>query len=89
MARALVLASLSCVDAVVVFDEDTPLEIIRRLRPHLLVKGRDYRPDEVVGADLLPAWGGRLLLVDLVPGHSTSRTQTRLAEAPGHGRRSY
>lgn len=79
MARALVLASLRSVDAVVIFEEDTPLSLIRQLRPKLLVKGRDYQPHEVVGADLLPAWGGELLLVDLLSGHSTTRTADRLA----------
>ncbi|HUI80264.1 MAG TPA: D-glycero-beta-D-manno-heptose-7-phosphate kinase [Bryobacteraceae bacterium] len=85
VARALVLASLRCVDAVVLYDEDTPLEIIRRLRPGLLVKGRDYQAHEVVGADLLPAWNGELLLVDLVPGHSTARTVARMTNAAGNG----
>jgi D-beta-D-heptose 7-phosphate kinase/D-beta-D-heptose 1-phosphate adenosyltransferase len=80
-ARALVLASLRPVDAVVMFSDDTPLELIRRLRPDVLVKGRDYLPGEVVGGDLLPGWGGELLLVDLVPGQSTSRTAARLAGA--------
>jgi len=88
MARALVLASLRCVDAVVIFDDDTPLSLIRQLRPKLLVKGRDYQPHEVVGADLLPTWGGELLLVDLLSGHSTTRTASRLATtsdpAPPH-----
>jgi len=78
-ARALVLASLRCVDAVVVFEADTPLELIALLRPALLVKGRDYRPEEVVGADLLPAWNGELLLVDIVPDQSTAQTVSRLS----------
>ena len=77
--RALVLASLRCVDAVTIFEEDSPLELIRQIRPHVLVKGRDYQPHEVLGADLLPAWNGELLMVDLLPGHSTSRTLARLA----------
>jgi D-beta-D-heptose 7-phosphate kinase / D-beta-D-heptose 1-phosphate adenosyltransferase len=77
--RALVLASLRSVDAVAIFEEDSPLELIRQIRPQVLVKGRDYQPHEVLGADLLPAWGGELLMVDLLPGHSTSRTLARLA----------
>ena len=80
-ARALVLASLRPVDAVVMFSDDTPFELIRRLRPGVLVKGRDYLPDGVVGGELLPEWGGELLLVDLVPGQSTSLTATRLTGA--------
>jgi D-beta-D-heptose 7-phosphate kinase/D-beta-D-heptose 1-phosphate adenosyltransferase len=77
--RALVLASLAPVDLVVLFDEDTPERLIRELRPDVLVKGADYRPEEVVGADLVASWGGELLLVDLVPGHSTTRTMQKLA----------
>jgi len=77
--RALVLASLSPVDLVVVFEEDTPERMIRELRPDVLVKGGDYRADQVVGADLVASWGGELVLVDLLPGHSTTRTMQRLA----------
>lgn len=85
VARALVLASLRCVDAVVIYDEDTPLELIQRLRPKLLVKGCNYQPQEVVGADLLAEWNGELLLVDLVPGHSTERVVARLSGAVENG----
>jgi D-beta-D-heptose 7-phosphate kinase / D-beta-D-heptose 1-phosphate adenosyltransferase len=77
--RGLVLASLRSVDAVTIFEEDSPIELIRQIRPQLLVKGRDYQPHEVLGADLLPAWNGQLLMVDVLPGHSTSRTLARLA----------
>jgi D-beta-D-heptose 7-phosphate kinase/D-beta-D-heptose 1-phosphate adenosyltransferase len=80
-ARALVLASLRPVDAVVMFSDDTPIEIIRRLRPAVLAKGGEYLPSEVVGAELLPEWGGELLLVDLLPGYSTARTAARFAGA--------
>jgi D-beta-D-heptose 7-phosphate kinase/D-beta-D-heptose 1-phosphate adenosyltransferase len=72
MARAEVLAALAAVDLVVLFDEDTPLELIRRVRPKVLVKGADYRHDQVVGHELVEADGGEVILVDLVPGHSTS-----------------
>ena len=78
-ARAIVMASLSPVDMVVLFDEDTPLEMIRALRPDVLVKGSDYTVDRVVGADLVQGWGGRVLLVDLREGHSTSGTIRRMA----------
>jgi D-beta-D-heptose 7-phosphate kinase / D-beta-D-heptose 1-phosphate adenosyltransferase len=78
MSRALVLASLSCVDGVVIFGEDTPLELIHALRPNLLVKGGEYRPDQVVGASLVESWGGKLLLVDMIPGWSTTDTLSRL-----------
>ena len=71
-ARGNVLAALEAVDLVVVFDEDTPLDLIRRLQPTVLVKGGDYRKEEVVGGDLVEAAGGEVILVDLVPGHSTT-----------------
>jgi D-beta-D-heptose 7-phosphate kinase / D-beta-D-heptose 1-phosphate adenosyltransferase len=71
-ARADVLAALEAVDLVVVFEQDTPLELIARLRPKVLVKGGDYRRDQVVGRDVVEADGGEVVLVDLVPGHSTS-----------------
>jgi len=76
--RATVMASLTPVDLVTLFDEDTPLELIRRLRPDVLVKGADYTVDQVVGGDLVQGWGGRVLLVDLQEGHSTTGTIRRM-----------
>jgi D-beta-D-heptose 7-phosphate kinase/D-beta-D-heptose 1-phosphate adenosyltransferase len=70
--RAEVLAALEAVDLVVVFDEDTPLELIKRVRPAVLVKGADYRREDVVGREVVEAAGGDVVLVDLVPGHSTT-----------------
>ena len=78
-ARATVLASLADVDLVVVFAEDTPQLLIAAIRPDVLVKGADYTIDKVVGAAAVQAAGGRVLLVDLVPGHSTTATIARLA----------
>ncbi|MGH6948127.1 MAG: D-glycero-beta-D-manno-heptose-7-phosphate kinase [Kiloniellales bacterium] len=77
-ARAAVLASLASVDQVVIFGEETPLALIEALRPELLVKGADYAKSEVVGADLVESYGGRVLLVGLAEGHSTSATIERL-----------
>ncbi len=77
-ARAAVLASLAMVDLVVSFTEDTPLELVRALRPDVLVKGADYRLDQVVGAELVQGYGGEVLLVELTPGHSTSETIAKL-----------
>jgi D-beta-D-heptose 7-phosphate kinase/D-beta-D-heptose 1-phosphate adenosyltransferase len=77
-ARAIVMASLSPVDLVTLFDEDTPLELIRLLRPDVLIKGSDYTVDQVVGADLVQGWGGDVLLVDLREGHSTTGTIRRM-----------
>jgi len=68
-ARAASLASLTSVDLVCIFHEDTPEALIRALRPEVLVKGANYTLDQVVGADLVQSWGGRVLLADLLPGH--------------------
>jgi D-beta-D-heptose 7-phosphate kinase/D-beta-D-heptose 1-phosphate adenosyltransferase len=67
-----VLAALESVDLVVVFDQDTPLELLRHVRPKVLLKGADYRREEVVGREMVEAAGGEVILVDLVPGVSTS-----------------
>jgi len=77
-ARALVLASLEDVDMVIIFSDDTPLELISTIKPDVLVKGADYTVDTVVGADIVQANGGRVVLADLVPGQSTTRTIERL-----------
>jgi D-beta-D-heptose 7-phosphate kinase/D-beta-D-heptose 1-phosphate adenosyltransferase len=71
-ARAEVLAALEAVDLVVVFEEDTPLELIRRVKPTVLVKGGDYTRETVVGHEIVEAQGGEVVLIDLVPGHSTT-----------------
>jgi D-beta-D-heptose 7-phosphate kinase/D-beta-D-heptose 1-phosphate adenosyltransferase len=78
-ARAAVLASLASVDLVVLFDEDTPEKLIAEIKPDALVKGADYRLDQVVGADIVQAYGGKVLLAELLPGHSTTATIARLA----------
>jgi D-beta-D-heptose 7-phosphate kinase / D-beta-D-heptose 1-phosphate adenosyltransferase len=72
-ARAEVLAGLEAVDLVVIFGQDTPLELIEQVRPRILVKGGDYRPDQVVGREVVRAQGGEVIVVDLVPGFSTTR----------------
>ncbi|HST76474.1 MAG TPA: D-glycero-beta-D-manno-heptose-7-phosphate kinase [Acetobacteraceae bacterium] len=77
-ARAAVLASLAAVDLVCVFDEDTPVELIAALRPELLVKGADYAVEDVVGHEMVEGWGGRIMLAQLLPGHSTTATVARL-----------
>jgi D-beta-D-heptose 7-phosphate kinase/D-beta-D-heptose 1-phosphate adenosyltransferase len=76
--RACVLAALASVDAVVVFEEDTPLALIEALLPDILVKGADYTVETVVGADVVQKAGGRVVLVDLVAGKSTTGTIGRL-----------
>lgn len=76
--RALMLAALTMVDAVVTFEQDTPLELIRALEPDILVKGGDYTESTVVGAPEVRARGGRVVIVPLTPGHSTTATVERL-----------
>ena len=79
--RAEVLAALEAVDLVVVFEDDTPLELIKRVRPAVLVKGADYKREDVVGRDEVEAHGGAVMLVDLVPGHSTTAIVARAQPA--------
>jgi rfaE bifunctional protein nucleotidyltransferase chain/domain len=71
-ARAEVLQGLLFVDAVVVFDEDTPLDLIARIEPDVLVKGADWSADNIVGRDLVEARGGRVVRLDLTPGFSST-----------------
>lgn len=80
--RAYVLAALAAVDLVVVFDQDTPLELIRLLRPDVLVKGGDYTEDTIVGASDVRSLGGRVVVVPITPGHSTTSTIARLRDKP-------
>jgi D-beta-D-heptose 7-phosphate kinase/D-beta-D-heptose 1-phosphate adenosyltransferase len=70
--RAEILAALDCVDAVAVFDEDTPAAIIREVEPDVLVKGADWAADQIVGRDTVEARGGRVVRVAVEPGHSTT-----------------
>ncbi|MBK6753181.1 MAG: D-glycero-beta-D-manno-heptose 1-phosphate adenylyltransferase [Flavobacteriales bacterium] len=70
--RATVLSALRCVDAVVIFDEETPLELINSVRPDVLVKGGDWSPERIVGADLVKAAGGSVHSLPLVEGFSTT-----------------
>lgn len=76
--RALVLAGLEAVDAVVVFEEDTPIVLVRGIAPDVIVKGGDYAPDTIVGADIVTARGGRVVVVPLVDGQSTTSTIEKL-----------
>ena len=73
-ARAIVLAGLEFVSAVVLFDEDTPYNLIKAIQPDVLVKGSDYKPEDIVGYDIVTAKGGRVETIDFVDGYSTTRT---------------
>jgi D-beta-D-heptose 7-phosphate kinase/D-beta-D-heptose 1-phosphate adenosyltransferase len=79
VARATVLAAVKSVDAVVIFAEDTPLTLIQVLEPDVLVKGADYTVQSVVGADLVLGRGGKVVLAELLRGHSTTETVRRVA----------
>ncbi len=71
-ARAEVLAALEAVDLVAIFEEDTPIDLIAKVRPSVLVKGGDYTREQVVGHEIVEAAGGEVVLVDILPGHSTT-----------------
>ncbi len=77
-ARAFLLAALSFVDAVVLFDEDTPYNLIKKIQPDVLVKGKDYKAEDVVGYDIVNAKGGEVITIDLVDGFSTTNTINKI-----------
>ncbi len=70
--HAEILAALTCIDAVVIFGQDTPLKLIQTLRPDILVKGGDYTPEGIVGRPEVLSWGGEVHVIPFVPGRSTS-----------------
>lgn len=76
--RMAVLAGLEAVDAVVLFEQDTPIELVRAIEPDVIVKGGDYSPETIVGAGLVTARGGRVVVIPLVDGHSTTSTIEKL-----------
>ena len=79
--RAEVLASLAAVDAVVIFDEDTPADIVRAIQPDVLVKGADWPADQIVGRDTVEARGGRVVLIPVEQGYSTTAIVARIRAA--------
>ncbi len=76
--RATILASLLFVDAVVLFDEDTPYNLISLIRPAVLVKGSDYKTNQIVGYDILKTYHGEVKTIDFVPGYSTSAIEEKI-----------
>lgn len=76
--RASILAALFFVDAVVLFDEETPYNLISIVKPDVLVKGADYKIDEIAGADVVAANGGKVCLIDFLPGYSTSAIEKKI-----------
>ncbi len=79
--RAAVLMALACVDAVVIFEEDTPKEIIEIITPNVLVKGGDYQIDQIVGADWVKKHGGQVTTINFLPGFSTTRIEKKIIDA--------
>ena len=78
--RAYVLSGLEAVDLIVTFDEDTPLELVKALRPDVIVKGGDYTEDSIVGAREVESWGGEVVVIPLTEGHSTTSIIERLGD---------
>lgn len=79
--RLTIIAALQCVNAVVLFDEETPYELIKLVQPDVLVKGSDYKPENIVGYDIVNAKGGKVKTIDYLPGFSTSGIEKRIKEA--------
>jgi rfaE bifunctional protein nucleotidyltransferase chain/domain len=76
--RSHVLAALASVDAVIVFEEDTPYDIIKTIMPDILVKGGDWKPDQIVGSDLVLEHGGQVLSLNFVDGYSTTQIEAKI-----------
>lgn len=76
--RMLILASLTFVDAVILFDEPTPYELIKLVQPDILVKGSDYQVENIVGYDIVQAKGGKIKTIDFIPGYSTSAIESKI-----------
>jgi len=76
--RSLIIASLQFVNAVVLFDEDTPYELIKQAQPDVLVKGSDYKPEDIVGYDIVKAKEGEIVTIDYLEGYSTSEIENKI-----------
>ncbi len=81
VSRSTLVAALHFVDAVVLFDEETPYRLIEKVQPDVLVKGSDYKPEDIVGYDIVKAKGGRVVTVDLLPGYSTTAIEKKIKQA--------
>lgn len=80
--RAEIVAALGCVDAVMIFDEDTPARLIAEILPDVLVKGADWPEDQIVGRDIVEAAGGRVVRIAIAPGHSTTAIVEKIKSLP-------
>ncbi|MFA8451343.1 MAG: D-glycero-beta-D-manno-heptose 1-phosphate adenylyltransferase [Bacteroidales bacterium] len=76
--RASILAAMSFVDVVVLFDEDTPYDLISLVQPDVLVKGADYKPEDIVGYDVVKAKGGKVVTIEYLPGYSTTAIEHKI-----------
>ncbi len=76
--RAMVLASLQFIDRIILFDQETPYDLIKKIKPDVLVKGADYKPEDIVGYDVVKAEGGEIVTIDIVKGYSTSSIIKRI-----------
>ena len=81
--RASLVAALDCVDLVIVFETDTPEEVLKSIKPHVLVKGSDYNEDEVFGRDFIESYGGRIQIIPLLKGYSTTTIKNKVVESQG------
>ena len=79
--RLLILGALNFGDALILFDEETPYELISLVQPHVLVKGADYKPEDIVGYDIVKARGGEIKTIEFLPGFSTSAIEQKIKEA--------
>jgi len=80
ISRSRILASFEFVDAVTLFNEDTPLKLIKAIQPDILVKGNDYQVENIVGADIVMSYGGKVITLELIKGYSTSRIIKKIKE---------
>ncbi len=78
ISRSTIMASLRFVDMVIIFDEDTPYEIIKMVQPDVLVKGSDYQPEEIVGYDIVLVKGGEVVTIEFLPGYSTTAIEKKI-----------
>ena len=79
--RSSLLASFIFVDAVIIFEEDTPIELIRTIQPDILVKGADYKPEKIIGSDIVTENGGEVVTLPLVEGYSTSLIEQKIRQS--------
>ena len=76
--RSLIMASLHVVSAVVIFEEDTPLDLIKQIEPDFLVKGGDWEPSKIVGADIVTGYGGQVISIPFIDGYSTTSIESKI-----------